>query len=64
MSKRKGKRSLYGGEELVVVTLKMPVSLRDKLAKVAQKDVRSLGAQIVWFVKTGLTKREHESEVG
>jgi len=53
----KGKRSLYGDEELVVITLKMPISLRDELADAAQEDVRSLGAQIVWFVKKGLVER-------
>lgn len=56
------RRRLYGDDETVAFTIRLPRTLKEKLQKQAQSHRRSLNQEIVWLVQWALAHLPVEPE--
>lgn len=56
------RRKLYGDDETVAFSIRLPRTLKENLQRRAQTHRRSLNQEIVWLVQWALAHRPEEPE--
>ncbi len=48
------RKKIYPDDEMVAFSIRLPVSLRDRLEKLASKNRRSLNQELLWLLERAL----------